>query len=226
MLHYETIQFVPPRRLQMLLNHFPLFWCFMKLFTKATLFASHHIGGGLPQTRLWPCEVWTLHSLLLFVCPRPLASSGLRLLPGLSSSGTSSFGVLPPICTTLQELWYRSTLVCIATAINIISLTVTAVVRSVYSFFWSIAFHILIASPLMMRTVCLEWITCCLISAFSQSKPYSGSLSPYLRGQQHLPSLLLHIVLDSCQTVAIVLSQWLALQVPCYYLFQFFLSSA
>ena len=49
---------------------------------------------------LWPCKVQNFHSLRLFVCPRPLASCGLRLLQGLLSSGTSSFGALPPLCAT------------------------------------------------------------------------------------------------------------------------------
>ena len=36
--------------------------------------------------------------------PHPLASFGLHLLPGLSSSGTSPFGVLPPAYKTLRHV--------------------------------------------------------------------------------------------------------------------------
>ena len=154
----------------------------MKLFIKALLFASLH---------------WRRSSLASFVAmkslnfpltpslcaPRPLASCGIHLLPVLSSSGTSPFGVLPPVNTILQELRHVS----------------HCLVYNNHSHFA----HCYCCCPLHVLSLLVhsypspQWFSCqddglssrvdhhCPISVFYQ--PYSAiSLSPYLRGPQHL----------------------------------------
>ena len=129
------------------------------------------------------------HSVSLCT-PRPLASCGLNLLPGLSSSGISPFGVLPPVNTILQELR------------NVSHWLVYCNHSHFAHCYFCCPLHVL--SLLVHSYPIPQCFSChddglssrvdhhCLISVFSQ--PYGAiSLSPYLRRQQHLPSLLLNV---------------------------------
>ena len=100
---YKTVQFVPlppevgkPGSSDLMLHE--------AIYQGLKAYCSLHTIGGLPQPRLCPCKVRTFQSLRLFKHPSPHASSGIHFNHGSKTPGTSPFGVLPPVCATLQEL--------------------------------------------------------------------------------------------------------------------------
>ena len=149
----------------------------MELFTNALLFASHYWRRSFSASFVPVQSSNFARALRLFEHPSPHASSGIHFNQGSKTPGTSPFGVLPPLCATLQELrhvphwmvyWSHSHLP-----------TVTAVVRSLCSLFWSKALPALRAPPLRMMAVRLEWITTVSFSPSPKHMVPSLTLSPW-----------------------------------------------
>ena len=168
--HYETIQFIPPPpdvgkpRYSVLIFHEDIYQGLIVHF--------------IPLEEVFPslvcgCAKFELSTHSVSLCTpahlRVVVSTFYQgCLPGAHHHLVF---YLPSVqhyrrSATFHTDWY--------TAVTLISPTVTAVIRSVCSLFWSIAFQALSASPLRMMVVLLEWTT-------SVSFPPSSShMVPYL----------------------------------------------